>query len=70
MAFSTLSGRIGEYVEAGRAGMLMWAVATSWRLHGQFLESSARERVVNRIVDGDVLPDTTRSQLHRLPPVI
>ena len=27
------------------------------------------ERVVNRTVDGDVLPDTTRSQMYWLPPV-
>ena len=62
-------GGLGEYVEAGRAGMLMWAAATSWRLPGQSLESLARERVVNRTVDGDVLQDTTRSQMYRLPPV-
>ena len=49
--------------------MLMQAAATSWRLPGQSLESLARERVVNRTVDGDVLQDTTRRQMCRLPPV-
>jgi hypothetical protein len=59
----------GEHDEPGRAGMLMDAAATSSRLPGQSLESLARERVKNRTVDGDFLPDTARSQLYRLPPV-
>ena len=58
-----------EYVETGGAGMLMWVAATSWRFPGQSLESLVRERVVNRTVDGDILPDTTRSQMYGLPPV-
>ena len=49
--------------------MLMVATAASRRLPGQSLESLAGERVVNRSVDGDVLQDTTQSQLYRLPPV-
>ena len=49
--------------------MLMVAAGASRRLRGQSLESLARERVVNRTVDGDVLQDTTRSQMYRLPPV-
>ena len=44
--------------------MLMEAAATSWLLPSQALESSAREQVVNRTFDGDILPDTTRSQLY------
>jgi hypothetical protein len=66
---SHFQGGLGEYVQAGRAGMLMWAAAMTWRLPGQSLESLARERVVNRTVDGDVLLRTTRSQTRRLPPV-
>ena len=49
--------------------MLMYAATMSWRLLGQALEFLARELVVNRTFDGDVLPDTTRSQIYRLPPV-
>jgi hypothetical protein len=49
--------------------MLMYTAAMSWRLRGQVLESSVRERVVNRTFDGDLLPDTTRSQIYRLPPM-
>jgi hypothetical protein len=48
-----------------RAGMLMYGAAITWLLSG----SLAWERVVNLAFDGDVLPDTTRSQIRRLPPV-
>ncbi len=56
----------GEYVAAGRAGMLMYAAAMSWRLPG-ILSTGG---VVTRTFDGDVLPDTTRSQIRRLPTLI
>lgn len=49
--------------------MLMQQPPTFWWRHGQSLESLARERVVNRTVDGDVLPDTTRSHMYWLPTV-
>jgi len=62
-------GGLGEYGEVGQAGMLIDTAATSGRLPGQYLESLARERMMNRTVDGDVLPDATRSQMYRLPPV-
>ena len=47
--------------------MLMLVAATSRRLPSQSLEPIAQERVLNRTVDGDVLRDTARRHIYRLP---
>jgi len=39
LGLSCIQGGLGEYGEVGRAGMLMRAAATSWRLPGQSVES-------------------------------
>lgn len=60
-------GELGNYFEGRRTGMLISVAATSRRLPSQPLEPIARERVLNRTVDGDVLRDTARRQIYRLP---
>ncbi len=65
-----MGGQNRANVLNGAGGYVVGAAATSWRLCDQSLESMTRERVMSRTVDGDVLPDTTRSQMHRLPPVL
>jgi hypothetical protein len=56
-------------LRSASAGMLVEAAAHVMSAACQFLESSARERVMNRTVDGDVLPDATRGQMYRPLPV-
>ncbi|SRR6266536_2197339 len=56
-------------LRSASVGMLVEAAAHVMSAACQFLESSARERVMNRIIDGDVPPDATWSQVYRLLPV-
>jgi hypothetical protein len=53
--------QIGRYVDEGGCHVMVPA----WRV-SRILSVGA---VVNRTVDGDVLPDTTRSQMFWLPRV-
>jgi len=66
---SLIQGGLDEYVEDSGGGYVDGSgrrvMAVAWPVPGIL----ARERVVNRTVDGDVLPDTTRSQMYRLPSV-
>ena len=49
--------RTAAPLDACRAGMLICVAAAPWRLRDEFLESLARERVLNRTVGGDVQQD-------------